>query len=716
MLLTSIRAKNFLSFASFSWGDDGEIDPRLNVLIGPNGAGKTNVFNLVRAMVDVLDFERPVGWDHAAHRGRDERALRVELGIEFNTGGEQRLLCSFLRAAFCNEEHLNALIPRAMPTALARLSSFVQARLNPADIAWLFAGRLVIVSDGRGRWTSWYESVGNADRFHLNLDESPYSALSRPHEGGTQVPAPISRVWWDLLPEDGKAAALRYLEGEMDEYPAPPDIPAMLADRRTLELRVRSPNALYVPALTAFEREANITVLPGRDVEARSVFGQLLRRGVIFTDNVRRDPDYAFPAVSLNEAIRGLSSGEQLAAYLYRKKNGDARDRAGYRAIGRLFERLTGRTFDIGHAPAPSAEELIAAGRMEGDERLTLTVGSDYGDVPLRQSGAGRAEALYLAAVVAGSAGSVVLLDEPAQNLHPNMQTTLLDEIGEMGGSQFFLVTHAPTMLPIRRIDTVSRFALRDGQTHRASLSRARWNPNEWAAIERQLRLSADARALLFSRGVVLVEGETELGALPVWYEKTFGMRPEQADITFHRVGGEQEFGLYVKFLEQLEVPWVVVCDGRAIGPLPATDPNGASNLKCLIARGLRDAHVGGVSDAFRRNLETRGFAERKEALKAHGVFTIAEASSGERENFEGLAVVRARSTEAQALLHSNNKPLVGRYIAETYPCPPEVDVLLHDVVAWLKRESARGDVPGAGMNMVDGDTEQTTTNANRAV
>jgi hypothetical protein len=38
-----------------------------------------------------------------------------------------------------------------------------------------------------------------------------------------------------------------------------------------------------------------------------------------------------------------------------------------------------------------------------------------------------------------------------------------------------------------------------------------------------ELKRSADARALLLSRAAVLVEGETELGALPVWFEERHG-------------------------------------------------------------------------------------------------------------------------------------------------------------------------------------------------
>ena len=56
------------------------------------------------------------------------------------------------------------------------------------------------------------------------------------------------------------------------------------------------------------------------------------------------------------------------------------------------------------------------------------------------------------------------------------------------------------------------------------------------AMIEKELRRSSDARGLLFANGVILVEGETELGALPVWYENDLGGRLKNLRSRFTRL------------------------------------------------------------------------------------------------------------------------------------------------------------------------------------
>jgi len=108
---------------------------------------------------------------------------------------------------------------------------------------------------------------------------------------------------------------------------------------------------------------------------------------------------------------------------------------------------------------------------------LQLVTSSSWGDIPLEFSGAGIAEALFLSAVLAGSTGQVVLLDEPALNLHPTMQATLLGELQALAhrpeegeGSQFLVNTHAPTLVPPDAIECVSRFTLQGGHTVRQAL------------------------------------------------------------------------------------------------------------------------------------------------------------------------------------------------------------------------------------------------------
>ena len=90
--------------------------------------------------------------------------------------------------------------------------------------------------------------------------------------------------------------------------------------------------------------------------------------------------------------------------------------------------------------------------------------------MPLEVSGAGRIEALYLSAVITGGRDRAILLDEPALNVHPTIQASLLERIRADHHNQFFVITHSPVLLPADAMLHTSRLYLDDGATKRASL------------------------------------------------------------------------------------------------------------------------------------------------------------------------------------------------------------------------------------------------------
>lgn len=83
--------------------------------------------------------------------------------------------------------------------------------------------------------------------------------------------------------------------------------------------------------------------------------------------------------------------------------------------------------------------------------------------------------------------------------------------------------------------------------------------------------MSADARALLFASGAVLLEGETELGALPLWFAKSQAAQelgdPESLHLRFYNVGGDTHFKAPLTLLAALGIPWAIVCGGWLFDP-----------------------------------------------------------------------------------------------------------------------------------------------------
>lgn len=437
----------------------------------------------------------------------------------------------------------------------------------------------------------------------------------------------------------------------------------------------------------AFKVAAQLSPSPSTPIGMSFIFQHLLDRALVFTDNVRLPPQRTFIARDLHMEPFDLSNGEDLARFLYCKKFGGHHDSNQYTTIQELFLRITGRQFDVVSGPAVSSES-------QSDISLELVTRSSWGNIPMEFSGAGIAEALFLSAVLAGSIGQVVLLDEPALNLHPTMQTTLLDALQTIArrpegeGSQFLVNTHSPSLVPPDAIDRVSRFTLQDEHTIRQALNVRQkdqdqdQNQNQNQNLEvlndlrRMLRGNLAARALLFSRAVLLLEGETELGALPVWCPNL-----EHQDIALYAVSGKGNFVSPLKLIHHFAIPWAIVGDGEVLWDLRQ---RGSSH-------GPQD-HISKILATCRRPLpsipgnpgdSTQDFMQWRQILEADSIFTLASSAD---EGFE-----RALRTEIKSELladadaqFGSNKVARGRFIAENSQCPEKVAELIQRVMRCL--------------------------------
>jgi hypothetical protein len=413
----------------------------------------------------------------------------------------------------------------------------------------------------------------------------------------------------------------------------------------------------------------------GRNIEPRTIFHTLLRHGLLFTENVRQVPSRSFEAAALTTQPDELANGRELARYLFALKNSrDLEERSLFAAIGEFFEKLTTLRFDVvlDRTRATADDEPGEAAHDQVSLAILISDAPRGREFALGRSGAGVGEALFLSAIIEGPVDGVILLDEPAANLFPTWQRELLSEIkrrsepstpDRAGANQFFIITHSPSAVAPDDIARTSRFRMSDGRTQRATLSLPAGDLLN--RIQKELRSSTDARSLLFDSGVILVEGETELGALPVWFEKVYGQSLDRFSLSVYDVGGDQNFATYVAYVSRFAIPWAIICDGNVIR-------NGS---RCSIARQLTAAGIANVP-----KLERSMFAERKTKLSPLGVFT---ASEEEGVEFEGLPCVKTHLEEAKRTIGGAkaSKVRIGRYIAETYPCPPEICALF-DAVA----------------------------------
>lgn len=727
MQIDAITIEKLLSFDAFDWKN---LDPHLNVIVGPNGVGKTNLFHALRLVRDVLSPEQArtnALWSTAGHRGAHVDTITITLDIQFTTDWEKRLLCVLLSSVLCNQQEIQQKIQQEIQkgateterqrsvtqNGLKRFDAWVLDQVRPEDIDWFLRGQLVLTHAGRSRWQCQYKARPGAPNFQIDLINSSTLLGHAKHlvDQATQNWGSLFVAWYHSLPERERERLINGLTGTIPkgEFPVPKfsHLPDWVSSQQGVMFRVEDQMQIVDPtvlvtrqALTSMARLTSPEL--SRPITARLIFQRLLEQALVFTDNVRLPYQREFTARDLYTQPFDLSNGKELARFLSCKKNGGLQDREQYDAIGQMFSRITGRQFHVVQRPA---ESNGSQQEVHPDISLELVTINSWGDIPLEFSGAGIAEALFLSAVLAGSNGQVVLLDEPALNLHPTMQTTLLNELQALAnqpedeGNQFLVSTHTPTLISPDAIERVSRFTLQDGHVIRHALNarpyrenayvnQAQRNQSDMLKLQQHLRRNLAARALLFSRAVILVEGETELGALPMWFPHL-----AHQDIVLYSVGGKGEFISPLKLVQHFAIPWAIIGDGEVLWDLKEQKQSTALNhidsifATCNQPRPSYSGNPGGNSEDF---------VQWSQSLEPYGVFTLARHADEGFEKAVKADLPNETWIDAEKRFGAN-KVLLARSIAENCSCPTRVAALIRKVLFHLQKQDASISVPDGG-------------------
>jgi hypothetical protein len=132
---------------------------------------------------------------------------------------------------------------------------------------------------------------------------------------------------------------------------------------------------------------------------------------------------------------------------------------------------------------------------------------------------------------------------------------------------------------------------------------------------------SSDVRALLFASAVLLVEGDTDMGALEVWLPAVALQAnlppPDDLNLVIASTGGDTAFATYANYLAAFGISWTILCDGKVL------DPNYQHPL-CKQLPTL--SHYG-------RPADNEMFEGWRDYWASVGVFTLAESFGDEIES-----------------------------------------------------------------------------------
>ena len=300
--------------------------------------------------------------------------------------------------------------------------------------------------------------------------------------------------------------------------------------------------------------------------------GYMLRAKFVFVSEQRRFPDSNdLEKMSLKE------NGSNMHSFLFWLKNGDRHEQEAYAAIQNKFKKIhiwNDMSFSVSvtESKTPVAQRNLEppGGQVcPGKAVISFpdTSGQEHGFVDFAHVGAGIKEALFLLSSCFNRQDKVILMDEPAANLHPTLIKRLMHEILTPGGQgtkpgQIAVITHSQAIASLELLSSVNKIARIDRRGYSEIVQPSK-EDEEW--ISKHLAtfhlLKPD---ILFSRKVILVEGESD----KIFVEAILNLCAEHeggsADYITVDVGGKCSFKKFQTFLNIFKINFIILADGDA--------------------------------------------------------------------------------------------------------------------------------------------------------
>jgi energy-coupling factor transporter ATP-binding protein EcfA2 len=606
------------------------LDQGLTVITGPNGAGKSNLartLDVVRAVLaphDAPESERLDLYREAGFEGATE--FTVKLDVVLDQPWEQGLIRTYVRAAYVTagldrtpevanslEESADWLVADSLKPLLAGtlVVRYRATAARPWAAYWEFAAE-----DSGATWHAVLVGDEGIDQLRPGAVEEPIRA-----DGGVRF------ADWLMQSKPQDAVVLDFRVAMRNAKPQPVTFSAGPSQAG------RIPGSLQELALS-------LGIGPvDRSFSFRQVMNLVLQRGIVLTDNRRLPLQRRFPLSELGGPF-DLRDGAAVGGEIFRLKNGDFQEKERFRQIQSTFRSLTGRDLDVRARPADNGEPALV---------IEPTVTGQHSERPVELSGAGIQEALVLSTLLRGVPGRITVLDEPAVNLEPTVQRRLVRQV--RGPGQYLVITHSADLVPFGEPDDLKRIVRLAPGASGSWIRQADYGDANSGDQFRQLQLMqpAEIRSLLFAQAAVLCEGQTEVGALPRWWNNAHAVGLPDLGITnvsFVGVDGHNGYGAYIRFLDAYGIPWVIVSDGPGL------------RKGQRLRQDMRElGHWPDVPEPS----NDQDFAQWRSFWERAGVFTLAT-----RFGDDG-----SKSGEFEALLRQIDVELLGKAMTETGKSKP---------------------------------------------
>ena len=270
------------------------------------------------------------------------------------------------------------------------------------------------------------------------------------------------------------------------------------------------------------------------------LFLDLLKEKIISIDEYREKPKK-----ELNPSLVS-PTGLSFTSILFNLKNGRPKEKAKFDKIKEEFHEIfSNLNLDV---------------IKEGEEIKILTQKSNV-ESTTYFLGAGILQILLLITHIVAHKDKIILVDHPELHLHPHPERNLATLIDDSKDIQIFLITHSPYFINIDKRHRILRFVQKNSQTEVHTMQPEYLTDTEYSKLEHLLDI--DSKELFFARKVLLVEGPTEYGAIPV-FAKAMNYSFDKKGISIVNVGGKSNLSIFARLCEGYHIPYLILADGDA--------------------------------------------------------------------------------------------------------------------------------------------------------
>lgn len=247
--------------------------------------------------------------------------------------------------------------------------------------------------------------------------------------------------------------------------------------------------------------------------------------------------------------FQASATGRELSSILFNLKNDRPPQKQKFIRITAVFKELF-----------PTLDLDVVKDRQKAEIFIHIYKSSTKIESTTAYVGAGILEALLLLTHFIAHEDKILLIDHPELHLHPHAQRRICALLNT-ASSQTITITHTPYFVNFNRNSNIIRISQIDGETRVIVPEKQLFSDKDCLRLEQFL--DADVKELFFSRKVILVEGATELGALPI-FASNAGYDFDGNNVSVIQVGGKNTLPIFAKLCSGFEIPFFILADSDA--------------------------------------------------------------------------------------------------------------------------------------------------------